>query len=596
VSLPSSASPPPSPATRLMRGYGPLFGFAVLFMLMAALVPTVGTEIKTVAVAGPGSGGSTAPGVTAGDGTPAGNDASAPTNGATDSAAGATANSGSPAARGNAGGGARSGSAGGPLTASGGGSTSASGPGAAGAKSAAAPPRVGGCTNRKVQVPNDPYSPPCIAFSGDNGGNTYRGVSPTEITISARLAGLPDFSAAPSDNGPAASFSVKPEEIKRTIEGLADYFNSRFQFYGRKLKIVFFDGKGNFNTELQGGGQEQVEADAVKAVEEIKAFGDIIAISAPYSDALARRGALSFGAPYMSQEWLAARHPYAWSPTTDCTFIQQTVSDYVNKRLAGKPAKYAGGDLKGKPRTTAVIAPENPWYQQCVDAGEKVAKAAGHPNQARIAYKLDFNTLSNQAASIIAKLKSEKITTVICGCDPAIPIFLTSKAQEQGYSPEWIITGAGFIDLDVLGQLYQQDQWSHSLGVSFIGPLQPLRATTGYNAFKAVRPNEEPSVLVDILYYEMYMLAIGVQHAGPQLTPETFERGMYAYPGGSGPAGTWKFTPGRYTPTQDAREIYWDRNAVSPQNKEKGSYVETMPGKRFRPGDWPATDPAVPER
>jgi len=377
---------------------------------------------------------------------------------------------------------------------------------------------------------------------------------------------------------------------------LAEYFNSRFQFYGRKIKIVFFDGKGNFNTELQGGGQEQVEADAVKAAEEIKAFADIIAISAPYSDALARRGVLSFGAPFMSAQWMAARRPYAWSPTVDCTFLQQSVSDYINKRLAGRAAKYAGGDLKGKPRAFAVLAPENPWYQQCVDAGEKVAREAGHPYRSRIAYKLDFNTLSNQAASVVAKLKSEKITSVICGCDPIFPIFLTSKAQEQGYFPEWIITGAGFIDLDVIGQLYQQDQWSRSLGLSFIGPLQPLRATTGYNAFKVVRPNEEPSNLVDLLYYQLYMLAIGLQHAGPNLNPETFERGMYAYPGGSGPAGTWKFSPGRYTPMQDAREIYWDRNAVSPQNKEKGSYVETMPGKRFRPGDWPATDPAVPER
>ena len=461
---------------------------------------------------------------------------------------------------------------------------------------AAAPPRVGACANRKAQVPNDPYSPPCVAFSGDNGGATYRGVTATDIVISVRMASIPDFSAAPSDNGPSATFSIKPEEIRRTLEGLADYFNSRFQFYGRKIKLVFFDGKGNFQTELQGGGQEAVEADAVKAAEEIKAFADIIAISAPYADALARRGVLSFGAPFMSAEWLQGRRPYAWSPMVDCTFIQQTVSDYMVKRLIGKPARYAAGDLKGKPRTTAVIAPENPWYQQCVDAGEKVLKAAGHPDQDRIAYKLDFNTLSNQAASVVAKLKSEKITTVVCGCDPAFPIFLTSKAQEQGYSPEWIITGAGFIDLDILGQLYQQDQWSHSLGLSFIGPLQPLRATTGYNAFKIARPNEEPSNLVDLLYYQLYLLAVGVQEAGPQLTPETFERGMYAYPGGYGPAGTWKFTPGRYTPTQDAREIYWDRNAISPQNKQKGSYVDTTPGKRYRPGDWPATEPAVPER
>jgi len=593
VSLPSAASPPPSPASRLMRGYGPLFGFAVLFMLMAALIPTVGPEVKTVAVAGPnGEAPGLAPGASAGEAGPAGSDAAAVPGAAANGGPGnVTTNSGPLARRGSATG-SGNGATGTGAAANG----AAGGPGAAGRSSAAAPPRIGPCTNRKAQVPNDPYSPPCVAFSGDNGGATYRGVSPTEITISARLAGLPDFSAAPSDNGPSATFSVKPEEIKRTLEGLADYFNSRFQFYGRKIKLVFFDGKGNFQTELQGGGQEQVEADAVKAAEEIKAFGDIIAISAPYSDALARRGVMSFGAPYMSAEWMAARRPYAWSPTPDCTFIEQSVSDYVNKRLAGKPARYAGGDLKGKPRTTAVIAPENPWYQQCVDAGEKVAKAAGHPNQDRIAYKLDFNTLSNQAASIIAKLKSEKITTVICGCDPALPIFLTSKAQEQGYTPEWIITGAGFIDLDIIGQLYQQDEWSHSLGLSFIGPIQPLRATTGYNAFKIARPNEEPSNLVDLLYYDMYTLVIGLQEAGPNLTPQTFERGMYAYPGGFGPAGTWKFTPGRYTPTQDAREIYWDRNAISPQNKEKGSYVDTMPGRRFKPGEWPASDPAVPER
>ena len=374
MSLPSSTPPPPSPASRLMRGYGPLLAFAVLFLLMAALVPTVGHEIKTVAVAGPGGGAPASPGATAGDGSPEGTDAYAP-DGTTDGG-GVTTGSGPAAARGA--GANRRGTGGGTGTGAGGGAAAGTGGSAAGGKSAAAP-RIGACGTRKAQVPNDPYSPPCIAFSGDNGGATYKGVTPTEITISARLAGLPDFSAAPGDSGPAATFSIKPEEIKRTIEGLGEYFNSRFQFYGRKLKIVFFDGKGSFTTELQGGGQEQVEADAVKAAEEIKAFAEIIAISAPYTDALARRGLLSFGAPFMSAEWMAARRPYAWSPTVDCTFLQQSVSDYVNKRLAGKNAKYAAGDLKGKPRSFAVLAPENPWYQQCVDAGEKVAKAAGPP-------------------------------------------------------------------------------------------------------------------------------------------------------------------------------------------------------------------------
>ncbi len=102
MSLPSSAPPPPSPASRLMRGYGPLFAFAVLFMLMAALVPTVGTEIKTVAAAGPG-GGPAANNPTAGDGTPAGTDAYAPDANAEPGAGadGATTATSGPLARGN---------------------------------------------------------------------------------------------------------------------------------------------------------------------------------------------------------------------------------------------------------------------------------------------------------------------------------------------------------------------------------------------------------------------------------------------------------------------------------------------------------------
>src|SRR3546814_1890669 len=34
---------------------------------------------------------------------------------------------------------------------------------------------VAPCTDRTLQVPGDPYSPPCYAFSGDNGGATHQG-------------------------------------------------------------------------------------------------------------------------------------------------------------------------------------------------------------------------------------------------------------------------------------------------------------------------------------------------------------------------------------------------------------------------------------
>jgi hypothetical protein len=206
---------------------------------------------------------------------------------------------------------------------------------------------------------------------------------------------------------------------------------------------------------------------------------------------------------------------------------------------------------------------------------------------------MDINSLSNQAASMVAKLRNQQITSVLCACDSILPVFMTSKAHEQSYEPEWLVSGVAWSDSDLMAQSYQQDQWGRAFGLSFLGPRPPVRATYGYHAFKAARPDQEPVGLVDELYYHLYVLALGVQMAGPNLTPETFEAGLRAYPGGSGPAGTLKFSPGRYTPVQDAREIFWDAQKASPVNGKPGAYVETAPGRRYRPGDWPAGDPPV---
>ena len=51
-----------------------------------------------------------------------------------------------------------------------------------------------------------------------------------------------------------SSLQDGPEDIKRTVAAMADYFNKRYQFYGRKIVIDFYDGKGSNTTELLGGG------------------------------------------------------------------------------------------------------------------------------------------------------------------------------------------------------------------------------------------------------------------------------------------------------------------------------------------------------
>jgi hypothetical protein len=557
-----------TPATRrVLKGYGPLALASLLFLLMAMFVPTVGErDTETGLSVGAPSDASTVDTVAS--------DASATTDTApTDTAApGAApaAPAGQPAA----------GQAGGTSAAKGQAATTAGG-------------KTGACAGREKQIQGDPYSPPCIAFEGDNGGATTRGVTPTEIKVSARILNEKGFQQQLATLA-GAEITDTPEDVKRTISALAEFFNKHYQFYGRKIAINFYNGKGSGTTELLGGGQAEAEADATTVAEQIGAFAEINGGTPPFSDALARKKVIAFGAPYLSRKWMIDHRPYNWSVATDCSIIVESVGEVVEKQLLGKNAVWAGEGLKDKPRKFVALAPENPWYQGCVDDGEaRLKKATGKGFDLRIAYKLDINSMSNQAASIIAKLKSEGITTVLMGTDPIMPVFLTSKAQEQGYNPEWIVAGTAFTDIDIVGQLYDKSQWSRAFGVSYLGKQLPIRAGLGYAAYKSIRANDEPAFAVEAIYAQMSMLAIGIQMAGPQLTPQTYEQGMFNYPGGTGPFGTWGFDADSYTPTQDYRIIWWNGEATSTANNKQGRYEESYGGQRFKVGTLPKEDPKV---
>ena len=448
---------------------------------------------------------------------------------------------------------------------------------------------VAPCTSRAKQVPGDPYSPPCIAYSGDNGGATTRGVTRDTIRIGFRITADSGFFQALAQLAGATIVDTY-DDLVRTGQGLVDYFNRNFQFYGRKLQLVPFQGQGGAQAELIGSGQAQANADAIQEATGQQVFADMTGFTEPYGDALARQKVIGVGSLYLSEGWLDARRPYAWSPFTNCSYTERFVAEWLNKRLVGKPAAAAGADLRGQTRRIALVTLDNPAFQECADQSQQVLKAAGNDYAGRIAYTLDLTTLSSQAASIISKLKDEGITTIFCPCDPITPVFLTAKAHEQGYYPEWITDGSGLLDHDLLGQLYDQTEWVHSFGISPNGPPPSRRATLGYAAYRSVR-SDEPAVLVDWVYQLLFMVAVGADMAGPDLTPTSFEQGLRRYPGGDGPWGTWSFPDKEYTPTPNAMELWWDPNRISPYNGQIGAYVSN--GRRYTIGHVPAGDPAV---
>jgi hypothetical protein len=452
------------------------------------------------------------------------------------------------------------------------------------------------CSGGAKQDGNSAYSPPCLDFAGlDNGGATTRGVTKDTITVAYRDIGLPiSKNSELEKTAEKKGLISSPEAQARTREALLQYFNSHFQLYGRKVRIVGYKGRGDSFSELNGSGQEAANADALKVGQEIKAFADLSAVSQPYLDALVRQKVVAFGGLHMPISYYKARAPYAWGQLIDCTTLLASAADLLAKRFpANSDAVRAGSaKLRTQPRKFGLVVPDDAIYAQCLNEARPKFAAAGISFK-EIRYSLDFSTMQQEAPNIAAQLKNAGVTTVIMVTDPVLPFFLSGSATQQDYWPEWFLTGTVLTDADAAGQFYDQDQWQFAYGQSFISDIKQGMASESYRAYKSIRPNDEPTATRDLEYYSMLMLFIGLQLAGPDLTPTTFEQGMFHYPGANGPLGHWSWGPNDFTAVDDAREIYWDRKAISSFDNQPGRYVAPDGDRRYR-SNWPTKAAPAP--
>jgi len=455
------------------------------------------------------------------------------------------------------------------------------------------------CPGGELQDKNSTYSPPCLDWNGtDNGGATAKGVTKDTITVAWRETDMGGGSNNDKLKQEARDKGLTDteEDKVRSRDALLEYFNTHFQLYGRKVKLVSYQGRGNMLKEFSGGGQEEANADALKVGQEIGAFADLSAISQPYLDALVRQKVVSFGGLHLPESYYEAKAPYAWGQLIDCTTLVSNAVDLLAKRFkpTANAVRAGSAAMRQKPRKYGLLVPDDPIYKQCVDEGKPRLQAAGISIAKEIDYALDFSKMQQEAPNMAAQLKGAGVTTVILVTDPALPYFLTGAATQQDYWPEWFVTGSALTDLDILGQFYDQDQWQNAYGQSFLSDIFQGKESESYRAYKAVRPNDEPAVTRDQYYYNFLMLFIGLQMAGPNLTPQTFQAGMFAYPPRTGSFGRWSFSPTDHTCSDDAREIYYDRNAISAFNNKPGRYITLNGGRRFRGASWPDQAPAAP--
>ena len=481
---------------------------------------------------------------------------------------------------------------------------------------------IGGfeCAPGVRQLPWSLYANPCISkFSGNNGGNTYRGVDAKTIKIGIRKPAV--------DAGDVTDAQARAQEAATRAEGIdllkkyTGYFNKTFELFGRKVEFIDFQSRtSNGIEEAQSRGEEGACADATDLAETHKVFGVVgynggLTETQPFADCASDKGLfVPFGASYFPEKWYQERwDPYVYHVLQECERIAHDVAEYLGKRLNNRNAVHALDPLyRNKKRIFGTYVPDNDGYQRCVNISETDFKNKyGGKITSRYDYLLDVARFPDQARQGVLQFKADGVTTLINACDTLSSRFLSESADDFDWGPEWFIIGVATQDTDGAARTFDQNVVDgHLFGMSQLGKTSAIEGTAGesYKSWKTAFPNEDPQRGYGAVYYRTIALFIMLQSAGPTLTPANIGRGLRVLPDGGGekgPYGTWSFK-GDHTAVDDSREIYWvckwdptanNRRGACTGPKgydgDPGTYLETYGGKRFRTGQWPKEGPPV---
>ena len=474
---------------------------------------------------------------------------------------------------------------------------------------------IGGttCTPGTAQFAS-PYAVPCVAkFTGNNGGATYDGVTSKEILLTTRMFPTANLQLAEAE-ARAAGVAL-PQVSEQVGEVFVKYFNKVFDLYGRHVVIDTLNTQADPTAEALGQGQAQACADAATIATQMHAFGETGLFgggTGPFSQCAAQDHLVEFnGDGYYNEGTFQSLNPYVWSLTQDCTRLSSNEAEVVATMLANKKAIYAGEpSLQGTVRKFGSYFPDVPAYITCAQNFEKIVRAKYHlPTSDFVdyTYSPDISTFAQSAQQAIVQFKAEGVTTVIIGSDPYSAGLLTKAAAAQNFYPEWFLEGVALTDEDQAVQAYDDpaEVAGHLFGMS---ELSPPTETSGPRSlagqlYKKLTGHTIPSG-TDGGYSTLIYIFDALQAAGPDLTPQNLARGLHAIPDLGAPLyqyGKWSWnsspsgTPGGgdHTAGVDARFIWWNADAISPINGQKGTYEVAFDGKRFTLGQWPKSLPPM---
>ena len=391
------------------------------------------------------------------------------------------------------------------------------------AKAGKAVPKHLDCVgNPPRQIP-DTQAPPCISsYDGPAATATYPGVTATQIKV-----------AVPDGQGHEQEW--------------AKYLNDHFEFYGRQIVLQDF---GNPEDSDNPEEKMKLKADDIANKKYFASLqtADYGGAESIFYNELARRGVVSISQrPDLRTEADYQRYaPYEWNflPGIDTDERAMAATACAQFPPGHAPAVYAGpGPRKfgiayaqynygptPKPDLSALTA----GLARCgitVSDADTVGVQYVDKTQAS-GYQQNGPNAVASAQAAARQLRLDGVTSVLMLTHAAGTEDMMVSADNLGWQPEWIVSYHFYNTEWPLNALPPQDQWSHVAGVDFKNQLVPAQDNQWYAAVEEENPGYNwmyaPGEYIqgEYMWEELLLLASGIQMAGPDLTPASFEKGL----------------------------------------------------------------------